>query len=94
MKNNIHKVINLNAFISDLKEYYYIVTSQEIAYISYIEKYKTYTLFHRWEYLDILIVNNKYRLYQEWNGFFIDCDTIEQLENALNNAIEELEQNI
>lgn len=93
MKDSIHKAINLNAFISDLKQYYYIVTSQEIAYISYIEKYKTYTLFYGWEYIDILIVNNKYRLYQEWNGFYCDCDTIEQLQNALFSAIQELEQN-
>lgn len=94
MKDSIHKVINLNAFISDLKQYYYIVTSQEIAYNSYIEKYKTYTLFHKWEYVDILIVDNKYRLYQEWNGFYYDCNTIEELEKALYNSILEIEQNL
>lgn len=80
--DNIHKIVNLNAFISDLKQYYYIVTSYEVAYNSYIEKYKTYTLFHRWNYIDILIVDNKYRLY------------IEQLEKALQSSILELEQNL
>jgi hypothetical protein len=91
--DNIHKIINLNGFISDLKQYYYIVTSHEVAYNAYIEKYKTYTLFYGWEYIDLLIVDNKYRLYQEWNGVIIECDTIEQLEQALYNPIQELEQN-
>lgn len=35
--DNIHKVINLNGFISDLKQYYYIVTSYEVAYNTYID---------------------------------------------------------
>ena len=56
-KDNIHKVVNLNGFISDLKQYYYIVTSHEVAYNSYIEKYKTHTLFCRWEYMDLSIVS-------------------------------------
>ena len=86
-KDNIHKVVNLNGFISDLKSYYYIYTSHEVAYNSYIKKYKTYTLFYRWNYIDILIVDNKYRLYQEWNGVIIECDTIKQLEQALYNSI-------
>lgn len=92
--DNIHKIVNLNAFISDLKQYYYIVTSYEVAYNSYIEKYKTYTLFHGWNYIDILIVDNKYRLYQKWNECYFDYDTIEQLEKALQSNILKLEQNL
>lgn len=93
-KDNIHKVINLNAFVSDLLNYYEIVTYSEYSYNTYIEWYKVYTILYGDSDISLLIVNNKYRLYQEWNGYIVDCDTIEELENALNNAILELEQNV
>lgn len=91
---DINKVVNLNAFICDLKQYYNIDTGYEVAYNTYIEKYKVYTLYYKYECISFLIVDNQYRLYQEWNGYNFDCDTLEQLEKALHNSILELEQNI
>lgn len=92
--NDINKVINLNAFVSELNKYYEIVTYAEHCYNTYIEWYKVHTILYGDSNIHLLIVNNTYRLYQDWNGYFCDCETIEQLKNTLSNAIQELEQNV
>lgn len=94
MKNDINKVINLNAFVSKLNQYYETITYGEHSYNTTVEWYKVHTILCGDSDISLLIVNNKYRLYQEWNGYYYDCETIEQLQNALNSAIQELEQNI
>lgn len=80
--DNIHKVINLNGFISDLKQYYYIVTSYEVAYNTYIEKYKVYTFFYGDYEFSILIVDNRYRLV-DYKGDFYESDNIEDFKNIV-----------
>lgn len=94
MKDSINKIINLNAYIYELSQYYEIVTYSEYSYNAIVEWYKVHTILYGDSDIHLLIVNNKYRLYQEWNGFYCDCNTIEQLQNALSNAIQELEQNL
>lgn len=74
--NNIHKVINLNGFISDLKQYYYIVTSYEVSYNTYIDMYKVYTFLYGDYEFSILIVDNRYRLV-DYKGDFYESDNIE-----------------
>lgn len=76
MKDNIHKAINLNGFISDLKQYYYIVTSYEVAYNTYIDMYKVYTFLYGDYEFSILIVDNRYRLV-DYKGDFYESDNIE-----------------
>ena len=74
--DNIHKVTNLNEFISDLKQYYYIVTSYEVAHNTYIKKYKVYTFLYGNYEFSILIVDNRYRLV-DYKGDFYESDNIE-----------------
>lgn len=74
--DNIHKGINLNGFISDLKQYYYIVTSCEVAYNTYIKKYKVYTFFYGDYEFSMLVKDNRYRLV-DYKGDFYESDNIE-----------------
>lgn len=92
--NDINKVINLNAFVSELNKYYEIVIYAEHYYNTCIEWYKVHTILYGDSDIHLLIVNNKYRLYQEWDGYYCDCETIKQLEYALSCSIQELEQNM
>lgn len=90
----IQKVINLNSLISDLKQYFDIVTYGEYTYNSCMLRYKIHTLFYRDEDISLLVVNNKYRLCTHWNGATFDYNTIGELEKSLDSALLELEQNI
>lgn len=45
-KDNIHKVVNLNSFVSDLLNYYEIVTYSEYSYNTCIEWYKVHTILY------------------------------------------------
>lgn len=91
---DINKQINLNKFIYDLKQYFDIVTYAEHIFITCIKWHKVHTILYCDNDISLLIVNNKYRLYQSWNGATFDYDTIEELENSLDSALIELEQNI
>ena len=93
-KDNIHKIINLNCLVNDLKQYFEVITYTEHSFITCVEWYKVHTILYCDNDISLLIVNNKYRLYQSWDGFTIDCDSLEQLEIELNKSIQELEQNV
>lgn len=80
--SDINKVINLNGFISDLKQYYYIVTSYEVAYNTYIDMYKVYTFLYGDYEFSILIVDNRYRLV-DYKGDFYESDNIEDFKYIL-----------
>ena len=80
--SDINKVVNLNGFISDLKQYYYIVTSYEVSYNTYIEKYKAYTFFYGNYEFSILIVDNRYRLV-DYKGNFYESDNIEDFKRII-----------
>lgn len=91
---DIQKVINLNNLVNDLKQYFDIVTYTEYSFITCVKWYKVHTILYGDNDISLLIVNDKYRLYQSWNGYTVDCNNLIELEKALNSAIQELEQNL
>lgn len=91
---HIHKIVNLNSLVNDLKQYQEIVTYAEHSFITCVEWYKVHTILYYDNDISLLIVNNKYRLYQSWNGYTVDCDSLEQLKKELEKALLELEQNV
>lgn len=91
-KDNIHKVVNLNNFIKELRIYYEVITYSEYSYDTHIEWYKVHTILYCDSSISLLIVNNKYRVYQEWNGSTFDCSTIRELKKILQYSILNIEQ--
>lgn len=60
IKDNIHKVINLNAFIHELSQDYEIVTYAESGYISYIRFDKIHTLLYHDYNIHIFVQGDNY----------------------------------
>jgi hypothetical protein len=60
MKDNINKVINLNAFIHELSQDYEIVTYAESSYISYIRFDKIHTLLYHDYDIHIFVQGDNY----------------------------------
>lgn len=90
--DNINKLINLNGFIRELKNTYYmedLETYTETAYNSCPIKYKVNMFNYGDGYISILVVGNQYRLFANYNGIcdIFDYDTIDQLRKQVYSLI-------
>ena len=88
---NINKVINLNNLIRELKDKYHrnIYTGVHTVYNSSPLRYKVHTYMYGDGYINLLILNNKYRLSQCWNGHAWNSDfkTLNELKKQVSSFV-------
>lgn len=81
-KDNIHMVINLNKYISDLKSEFEIVTYAESSMMyNFVEWLKMNTLLCDDDDIHMFIMNNKYCLF--FNGTRYEYNTLIELDKQL-----------